>query len=60
MHSPCRNMEAVFEQEYQKGEISGMYQAMKLPLVLIEEFKTDIKVREEKLPLEGNENEHAS
>ena len=57
VHTPCKNMEAVFEQEYQKGELSGMYLAVKLPLVLIETYKEDIKIREAKLPLEDNENE---
>ena len=45
-------MEAVFEQEYQKGEVSGMYFMMKIAGVTIEEFKKDIKQREVKLPLE--------
>lgn len=55
VHQPCKNMEAVFEQEYQKGEISGMYQAVVAPDMLIETFKEDIKIREARLPLEDSQ-----
>lgn len=57
VHTPCKNMEAVFEQEYEKGEIAGMYTAMRLPEVLTETLKEDIVKMEAKLPLEDNEDE---
>ena len=60
VHTPCASMEAVFEQEYQKGEISGMYNVLKLPEVLITTGNEDVKLREAKLPLEDNENERES
>lgn len=57
VYKPCKNMEAVFEQEYEKGEISGIYQAINLASVAIEDFKASVKTQEEKLPLEENDNE---
>lgn len=52
VHTPCVSMEAVFEQEYEKGEISGIFLIMNLPEVLQKELKVLIKEREAKLPLE--------
>jgi len=55
IHTPCSSMEAVFEQEYEKGEISGIFNFANMPRKVIEDFSEEIKRREAKLPLEENE-----
>lgn len=52
VHTPCSGMEAVFEQEYEKGEISGIFTFANMPGKIIEDFELEIKTREAKLPLE--------
>lgn len=55
IHMPCANMEAVFEQEYEKGEISGIFQVLNMPGEMIKRLEGDIKTREAELPLEEND-----
>jgi hypothetical protein len=55
IHTPCASMEAVFEQEYEKGEISGIFNFANMPQKLIEDFTNEVRIREAKLPLEENE-----
>ena len=50
-------MEAVFEQEYEKGEVSGIFLFANMPGKIIEDLEVEIKTLEEKLPLEDNEDE---
>ena len=57
VHTPCPSMEAVFGQEYMKGEISGIFNFAKMPMTKIESLTEDIKIREAMLPLEDGENE---
>ncbi len=55
VHNPCKNMEAVFEQEYEKGEISGIYNFAKMPEVIVADISEEIKTREANLPLDEDE-----
>lgn len=50
-------MEAVFEQEYEKGEISGMYTILASPEALLEDAKKQISLMEAKLPLTEDTND---
>jgi len=48
-------MEAVFEQEYEKGEIAGVFLMSNMPARIIEDFTNDIKLQEAKLPNDSEE-----